>query len=54
MCDSSIAYGVIALGIKIMKMMVEKEMKKDQYYRSRDELIEMRLDRERGVYLLRW
>lgn len=38
--------------------MVEKEMKKDQYYRSRDELIEMRylvlVDRERGVYLLRW
>lgn len=38
--------------------MVEKEMKKDQYYRSRDELIEMRYlvleDRERGVYLLRW
>lgn len=37
---------------------VEKEMKKDQYYRSRDELIEMRylvlVDRERGVYLLRW
>lgn len=28
MCDSSITYGV----------MVEKEMKKDQYYRSRDEL----------------
>lgn len=38
--------------------MVEKEKKKDQYYRSRDELIEMRYlvleDRERGVYLLRW
>lgn len=38
--------------------MVEKEMKKDQYYRSRDELIEMRylvlMDRERGVYLLKW
>ena len=37
--------------------MVEKEMKKDQYYRSRDELIEMRylvlVDRERGDYLLR-
>jgi hypothetical protein len=30
MCDSSITYGV---------KMVEKEMKKDQYYRSRDELI---------------
>lgn len=38
--------------------MVEKEMKKDQYYRSRDELIEMRYlvleDRERGVYLFKW
>ena len=38
--------------------MVEKEMKTDHYYRSRDELIEMRylvlVDRERGVYLLRW
>lgn len=52
MCDSSIAYGVNE------DKMVEKEMKKDQYYRSRDELIEMRYlvlaDRERGVYLLRW
>lgn len=41
-----------------VRHMVEKEMKKDQYYRSRDELIEMRylvlVDRERGVYLLRW
>lgn len=25
-----------------VRHMVEKEMKKDQYYRSRDELIEMR------------
>lgn len=33
--------------------MVEKEMKKDQYYRSRDELIEMRY-LVLGVYLLRW
>lgn len=34
--------------------MVEKEMKKDQYYRSRDELIEMRYLVLVGVYLLRW
>ena len=37
MCDSSIAYGVIALGIELL----EKEMKKDQYYRSRDEVFSL-------------
>lgn len=44
--------------IVLSPKIVEEEMKKDQYYRSRDELIEMRYlvleDRERGIYLLRW